>query len=250
MIPRASLNQLYVPAGPGAGRPAGDAPFTISTQAHLGPMMVIPGGLGAASNGGATVVTYPAVSSVGVAAGGPTAALPTAAAPSEAGPVSAQVNKQAQTLTELMREGVEKLLGELSAAGSTQATVTSLRLQIERLQWKHQTELAEQKKTLESQLAELRTTMEQEQRKAAFKLSATLAAERKDWDRQLEQRISETKKKQWCANCGKEAIFYCCWNTSYCDFPCQEAQWPKHMLTCANQQGNGAAAADGSVPRH
>ena len=33
--------------------------------------------------------------------------------------------------------------------------------------------------------------------------------------------ITETKKKQWCANCGKEAIFYCCWNTSYCDYPCQ-----------------------------
>ena len=39
-------------------------------------------------------------------------------------------------------------------------------------------------------------------------------------------------------------------NVQYTDRLCflsppQEAQWPKHMLTCANQQGNSAAAADG-----
>ncbi|XP_078331217.1 uncharacterized protein LOC144617675 [Crassostrea virginica] len=30
----------------------------------------------------------------------------------------------------------------------------------------------------------------------------------------------------FCANCGKEAIFYCCWNTSYCDYPCQQITGP------------------------
>ena len=38
--------------------------------------------------------------------------------------------------------------------------------------------------------------------------------------------------KLQCAQCGKEAIFYCCWNTSYCDYPCQQAHWPRHMHTC------------------
>ena len=36
-----------------------------------------------------------------------------------------------------------------------------------------------------------------------------------------------------CAMCGKEAIFYCCWNTSYCDYPCQQKHWPNHLKTCA-----------------
>ena len=44
--------------------------------------------------------------------------------------------------------------------------------------------------------------------------------------------VDETKRKQWCAMCGKEAIFYCCWNTSYCDYPCQQLHWEKHMETC------------------
>lgn len=56
--------------------------------------------------------------------------------------------------------------------------------------------------------------------------------------------IAETKKKQWCANCWKEAVFYCCWNTSYCDYPCQQAHWPKHMATCT-QASNASQHATG-----
>jgi hypothetical protein len=29
-------------------------------------------------------------------------------------------------------------------------------------------------------------------------------------------------------------LFFSCWNTAYCDFPCQQVHWPKHMNTCAN----------------
>lgn len=47
-----------------------------------------------------------------------------------------------------------------------------------------------------------------------------------------------------CANCFKEAQFYCCWNTSYCDFPCQRNHWPSHMSKCTqnitNIQGSPA----------
>lgn len=56
--------------------------------------------------------------------------------------------------------------------------------------------------------------------------------------KEIEKSISETKKKQWCANCGKEAIFYCCWNTSYCDYPCQQIHWPTHMPVCMQTQNN------------
>merc|ERR1712018_1132253 len=58
--------------------------------------------------------------------------------------------------------------------------------------------------------------------------------------------VAETKKKQWCAHCGKEAIFYCCWNTSYCDYPCQQAHWPTHMSTCAQNQSNEDDSSSGA----
>jgi hypothetical protein len=47
-----------------------------------------------------------------------------------------------------------------------------------------------------------------------------------------ERRVTETKSKQWCACCGKEAIYYCCWNTSYCDEECQKMHWGHHLKTC------------------
>lgn len=39
-----------------------------------------------------------------------------------------------------------------------------------------------------------------------------------------------------CAFCLKEAQFYCCWNTSYCDYPCQQKHWNSHMNTCAQSR--------------
>merc|ERR1712071_535972 len=67
-------------------------------------------------------------------------------------------------------------------------------------------------------------------------------------DGKKERAVDEAKKKQWCAQCGQEAIFYCCWNTAYCDYPCQQTHWPKHMVSCANANQNAETAAtqDGS----
>lgn len=67
-----------------------------------------------------------------------------------------------------------------------------------------------------------------------------IAEVKKQLELEKQQAVDETKKKQWCANCKKEAIFYCCWNTSYCDYPCQQAHWPEHMKSCT-QSGNGAS---------
>ena len=47
--------------------------------------------------------------------------------------------------------------------------------------------------------------------------------------------IEETKRKQWCVLCGREAMFYCCWNTAYCDYPCQQKHWNTHSDTCGQK---------------
>lgn len=78
---------------------------------------------------------------------------------------------------------------------------------------------------------ELRTTLESEKQKSLADLKSQLEARH-------QKIISETKSKQWCANCGKEALFYCCWNTSYCDYPCQQQHWPGHMSRCAQLRNN------------
>ena len=70
---------------------------------------------------------------------------------------------------------------------------------------------------------------------------------RKTAELEKQKAISETKKKQWCANCTKEAIFYCCWNTSYCDYPCQQAHWPSHLATCSQTNQDDEAAPPAST---
>ncbi|KPP79026.1 protein kinase C-binding protein 1-like, partial [Scleropages formosus] len=103
--------------------------------------------------------------------------------------------------------------------------IRRLRIEIEKLQWLHQQELSEMKHNLELTMAEMRQSLEQERERL-------VAEVRKQMELERQQAVDETKKKQWCANCKKEAIFYCCWNTSYCDYPCQQAHWPEHMKSC------------------
>ena len=89
---------------------------------------------------------------------------------------------------------------------------------MEKMQWRQQQELAEVKHNADLLMMELRQTVEAEKQKVLgdFKKQAEI---------EKHKAIAETKKKQWCAHCGKEAIFYCCWNTSYCDYPCQVRIW-------------------------
>ena len=47
--------------------------------------------------------------------------------------------------------------------------------------------------------------------------------------------------------CNKEALFYCCWNTSYCDYPCQQSHWPVHMGTCTQSSGEGGGNSANSA---
>jgi len=45
--------------------------------------------------------------------------------------------------------------------------------------------------------------------------------------------ISSVKRKQWCFNCEREAIYHCCWNTAYCSTTCQQLHWTKeHKRLC------------------
>lgn len=92
------------------------------------------------------------------------------------------------------------------------------------MQWRHQQELAEVKHNADLLMMELRQSMEAEKQKV-------LTDFKKQADIEKHKAVAETKKKQWCAHCGKEAIFYCCWNTSYCDYPCQVCS-PLLILTC------------------
>lgn len=81
---------------------------------------------------------------------------------------------------------------------------------------------------LDRTLREMRTSLEAEKLRLIEEV-------RREAEEVKVRCIEETKQKQWCAKCGREALFYCCWNTAYCDYPCQQSHWPSHMRTCSQQ---------------
>merc|ERR1712123_152142 len=148
--------------------------------------------------------------------------------PLSTGTVTEQLKLVASGLADYMRIGVEGLLRELSSQGSPEATIKGLQLELEKMQWRHNQEVSEMKQNVDMMLKEMKGNIEKGNQRT----------------------IEQFKKKQWCANCTKEAIFYCCWNTSYCDYPCQQSHWPSHMSTCsqANNEDDSAGAPQEIVP--
>ncbi|XP_018429468.1 PREDICTED: protein kinase C-binding protein 1 isoform X2 [Nanorana parkeri] len=153
-----------------------------------------------------------------------TSDLPIATASAD---VAADIAKYTSKMMDAIKGTMTEIYNDLSknTAGSTIAEIRRLRIEIEKLQWLHQQELSEMKHNLELTMAEMRQSLEQER-------DRLIAEVKKQTELEKQQAVDETKKKQWCANCKKEAIFYCCWNTSYCDYPCQQAHWPEHMKSC------------------
>ena len=170
---------------------------------------------------------------------GPAASLPPL--PPAAGPVSEQLHKMAGKMAEHLRGTLEDLFREMAAQGSLEAQVKALQLEMEKMQWRHQQELSEAKHNTDLILLEMRQAMEGERQKQIADLKKQAEIEK-------QKAVAETKKKQWCAHCGKEAIFYCCWNTSYCDYPCQVIETllplkfqclktPIFLFSCSNHTG-------------
>ena len=155
--------------------------------------------------------------------------------PLATGSLNDQLSRISSGLADYMRLGMEDLLRELSAQGSPEATIKGLQLELEKMQWRHSQEMVEMKQSVDTMLKDMKTSLEKETQRTVDNIKKQAEAEK-------QKAITETKKKQWCANCTKEAIFYCCWNTSYCDYPCQQAHWPSHMSSCSqvgNEEGEG-----------
>eukprot|EP00063_Salmo_salar_P047159 XP_014021994.1 PREDICTED: protein kinase C-binding protein 1-like isoform X5 [Salmo salar] len=168
--------------------------------------------------------------------------------PTASADVAADIAKYTNKIVDAIKGTMTELYTELSksTSGNTIAEIRRLRIEIEKLQWLHQQELSEMKHNLELTMAEMRQSLEQERERL-------MAEVKKQMEVEKQQAVDETKKKQWCANCKKEAIFYCCWNTSYCDYPCQQAHWPEHMKSCtqsataSQQEPEAESTADPSA---
>ncbi|XP_033212835.1 protein kinase C-binding protein 1 isoform X2 [Belonocnema kinseyi] len=162
--------------------------------------------------------------------------------PPEAGPFSSKLHERslelAKRMAQIMEEALRETVLENADVGQTskdacQATIHFLKLEIERMRWQHQQQLDELKYNTDRTLKEMRASLEAERLRA-------IAETRKQAEDERLRCVEEIKKKQWCAMCGREALFYCCWNTAYCDYPCQQKHWPSHLSSCAQNPSSGS----------
>lgn len=162
--------------------------------------------------------------------------------PSGAGPVSQILINNSYKMADFFRSVIEDTLSDLSNnSGALEAKYKVLELEIEKLKHCHQQEIAKLKHNSDLVLCEMRKNMEVEKTRIINEV-------RKQCELERIRSVEEAKKKQWCVNCGKEALFYCCWNTSYCDYPCQQQHWATHMSHCTQSQFNLPSNAIASKP--
>ncbi|XP_030054650.1 zinc finger MYND domain-containing protein 11 [Microcaecilia unicolor] len=114
----------------------------------------------------------------------------------------------------------------------------------------------ETERVVREAIEKLRAEMEEEKRQAVNKAVANVQGEMDRKCKQVKEKckeefveeikklaaqhkqvISQTKKKQWCYNCEEEAMYHCCWNTSYCSIKCQQEHWhAEHKRTCRRKR--------------
>ncbi|XP_075924280.1 zinc finger MYND domain-containing protein 11 isoform X11 [Petromyzon marinus] len=86
-------------------------------------------------------------------------------------------------------------------------------------------------------VANLQAEMDKKCKQVKEKCKEEFLEEIKKLATQHKQMISHTKKKQWCYNCEEEAMYHCCWNTSYCSIKCQQEHWhSEHKRTCRRKR--------------
>ncbi|XP_065293121.1 MYND-type zinc finger-containing chromatin reader ZMYND8-like isoform X2 [Dermacentor albipictus] len=127
---------------------------------------------------------------------------------------------------------------EESCAEKTSEIVQKAAESIDRIRQECKEEMLEYHHILALTLKEMRICIDLEHKKTRASIIEKHAVD-------MAAAISETKRKQWCANCWKEAALYCCWNTCYCDYPCQQAHWPKHIASCT--QANNSSQQNAGV---
>ncbi|XP_053382291.1 protein kinase C-binding protein 1-like isoform X2 [Mercenaria mercenaria] len=144
--------------------------------------------------------------------------------------------KFSKKLLETIQKTVDEMCSEVLKEKSDTKTIELLNQKIGQARWNYCAELNELKHNFQLTMYEMKTGWESEKEQIVKALTAKHHAEK-------ELAVKEAKKKQWCAQCGKEAIFYCCWNTSYCDYPCQQNHWPQHMHTCLQTNKDKTASS-------
>ena len=141
---------------------------------------------------------------------------------------------------------VGKIKSQTTLSSQDMSSQNNLREELERLRKQinfnnamHKEEIREVQHNSDLVLKEMRESWVLERNKALEDERQKYELERKLMASQFENEkkkliasIEETKRKQWCAECLKEAQLFCCYDTWYCTYECQKTHWKSHVNVC------------------
>eukprot|EP00058_Branchiostoma_floridae_P009621 XP_002595109.1 hypothetical protein BRAFLDRAFT_60138 [Branchiostoma floridae] len=95
----------------------------------------------------------------------------------------------------------------------------------------------DKRESLAKAAASNKSEVEQAVKKAKEEVESSKTVDRKQMEEEHKAEISFVKRRQWCYNCEAEAMYHCCWNTSYCSVKCQQEHWhAEHKKTCRRKR--------------
>ncbi|XP_046883084.1 zinc finger MYND domain-containing protein 11 isoform X1 [Hypomesus transpacificus] len=150
---------------------------------------------------------------------------------------STQTSSEGAVCQNMCHEKYTKIFNdvkEMMKADNKRETERVVREALEKLR----SEMEEEKRQAVSKaVSGAQAEMERKCKQVKDKCKEELVEEVKKMVAQHKQLISQTKKKQWCYNCEEEAMYHCCWNTSYCSIKCQQEHWhADHKRTCRRKR--------------
>lgn len=102
-----------------------------------------------------------------------------------------------------------------------------LQFEIEQEKFNFDKTLTELQRNADKKITELKQKLENDKKKILNDLNTEMMVDN-------QRQYDYVKTKQWCCNCGIEASYSCCFNTSYCSIVCQHQHWTQHMSMCTN----------------
>ncbi|KAI1705481.1 zinc finger MYND domain-containing protein 11 [Ditylenchus destructor] len=136
----------------------------------------------------------------------------------------------------LLNERTRLFLTELQAHWLNEYRHNREKALVEMTEVLHQEFVADQERMKVTLQNQFKQELEATKRDLEQKYRTSLKAEMDAVAERFRCEISLTKKKQWCWQCEREAIYHCCWNTAYCSVDCQTSHWSAHRRVCRRKK--------------
>ncbi|CAI2358112.1 unnamed protein product [Caenorhabditis sp. 36 PRJEB53466] len=139
-------------------------------------------------------------------------------------------------------ERVRRMIIDLQRHWLTDYHNTREKALVELAEKLHQEFIDDQDKIKEELLQQFKEELEATKLATEAKHQEDLELEKQKLIEKHSKELALSKKKQWCWSCDNEAIYHCCWNTSYCSVDCQQGHWQSHRKFCRRKKGMMAIA--------